>query len=69
VLLRFLLRECTSSHEAREAIADVELGLLQSLDGEVAGDYSMAGLGGELDDAGAHRANAEDADGLVVIIH
>jgi hypothetical protein len=39
------------------------LSLLQSPGGEVAGDYSMAGLSGELDYAGAHRADAEYADG------
>lgn len=44
-------------------VADVELGLFEGMDGEVAGDDLVAGLGGELNDAGAHRADTQDTDG------
>jgi hypothetical protein len=53
VLLGFLLRKRALVYKARETLADVELGLLQSFDAEIAGDYSMARLGSELDYSGA----------------
>jgi hypothetical protein len=43
------------------------LGLFEGLDRLVAGDYGVTGLGGELDDAGSHRADAENADGRDVV--
>jgi hypothetical protein len=38
------------------------LGSFEGLDIGVVSDDFVPGLGGELDDAGTHRADAEDAD-------
>src|SRR3990170_765635 len=63
VLPRFLFGERAPVREAREALADVALSLFERFDVGVTGDDLVTGLGGELDDTGAHRADAEDADG------
>ena len=63
VLLGFAFGEGAAFGEAGEAVADLELGAFEGLDGLVAGYDLVPCLGGELDDARAHRAGAEDADG------
>jgi hypothetical protein len=63
VLPRFLFGECAPIREARETLADVALGLIERLYPGGAGDDLVTGLSGELDDAGAHRTDAEYADG------
>jgi hypothetical protein len=50
--------------EARETVADVALDSFDVLDIGVVSDDFVPGLGGELDDAGAYRADAEDADSI-----
>ncbi len=45
------------------------MGLFEGLDRLVAGDYGVTGLGGELDNAGAHRTDAEDANGRVTVYY
>ena len=50
--------------EARETVADVALDPFDVLDIGVVSDDFVPGLGGELDDAGAYRADAEDADSI-----
>ena len=70
VFPRLLLGERAPVREARETFADVALGLFERLNVGVAGDDLVTGLGGELDDAGAHRADAEDADGAdAALVH
>jgi hypothetical protein len=57
------------ARETREAVPDVELRPLEGLDRVVAGDHRETGLRRDLDDAGAHRAGAEDADLAGVRLH
>jgi hypothetical protein len=59
--LRLFFGEGAPLGEAFHAPANVELGPFEGVDGGVAGDHGVAGLGRQLDDAGPHRAGAEDA--------
>ncbi len=67
LLVGLFRREHAPGREAREPLPNVALGFFEGFDLLVASDYGVTGLGGEPDDAGAHRADAEDADGLVVV--